>query len=296
MKNSNQERAGWLCLLLLLVGGFCLATNLSLWFRTWRGNRAGAANLMAVALGDARRMFANHFFVKADAYFHSGFYPTVYDNVQSYQTPHIAEDSGAMEGKNTGDETTFLGAPRNWIDRFGRRFFPSSHTHLTEGGANGEEKEGEVQEILPWMKLSAELDPKRVETYTVTSYWLRRIGKLNEAEAFLRDGLRENPGDPQLLFDLGRLYFEFKHDTERARNILEAGLRNLEASPDKDSEDNKFIAEQILGYLAKLEEQSNHPQKAIALLERLKPLSPTPDSIQKWIDSLKQPVAANRPQ
>jgi hypothetical protein len=146
-----ESRAGKLCLPLLLTASFCLATDLSQWFQNWQGNRSQSGNLMAVAMGDARRMFANHFFVKADAYFHSGFYPTVYDDLQSFQTPHIAEDSGAMRGNNTGDENTFLGRPRNWIDRFGREFFPSVHTHLTEGGANGEEKEGEVREILPWI-------------------------------------------------------------------------------------------------------------------------------------------------
>ena len=277
---------GWLLLLLTIC--FCLSTDLSMWFQNWQGNRADSANLMAVAIGDARRMFANHFFIKADAYFHSGFYPTVYDNLQSYKTPHIAEDSGAMEGKNTGDETTFLGKPRNWIDRFGRQFFPSVHTHLTEGGANGEEKEGEVREILPWMKLSSELDPKRVETYTVTAYWLLRIGKTQEAEDFLHEGLKENPGNPQLLFDLGRLYLESRNDVTRTRNLWEAALRNLGKSPDKDKDGNKFVTEQILAALAKLEEQANNTQNAIALLEILKTSSPNPEAIQQWINKLEQ--------
>jgi tetratricopeptide (TPR) repeat protein len=288
VKAPREVQTAQYCLLLLLTVCFCLATDLGAWFQAWQGNRADSANLMAVAIGDARRMFANHFFIKADAYFHSGFYPTVYDNLQSYKTPHIAEDSGAMKGKNTGDETTFLGKPRNWIDSFGRQFFPSVHTHLTEGGANGEEKEGEVQEILPWMKLSSQLDPKRVETYTVTAYWLRRIGKPKEAEDFLREGLKENPGNPQLLFDLGRLYAESRQDPVRARNVWEAGLRNLNSAPDKDKEENRFVAEQILAALAKLEEQANNPQRAVALLERLKALSPSPETIQKWIDDLEQ--------
>ena len=294
-KVPGGERVLRLCLPLLLLMCFCLATDLSSWFQSWQGNRAAAANLMAVALGDARRMFADHFFVKADAYFHSGFYPTIYDNLQSYQTPHIAEDSGAMRGKNSGDETSFLGKPRNWIDRFGREFFPSAHTHLTEGGASGEEKEGEVREILPWMKLSAELDPKRVETYTVTAYWLRRLGKPTEAEDFLREGLKENPGDPQLLFDLGRLYSESWHDPVRARNVWEAGLRNLDNLPDNARDENKFVAEQLLGALAGLEEKANNTTKAVALLERLKGISPNPEAIQKWIDDMKHRSDASTP-
>lgn len=284
----DKRRIAWLCLPLLLVVCFCLATDLSQWFQTWQGNRAESANLLAVAMGDARRMFANHFFVKADAYFHSGYYPTIFDNRESVQTPHIAEDSGAMEGKNTGgDELAFLDRPRNWIERFGRELYPTAHSELAAGGANGKEEIGAVREILPWLKLSAQLDPKRTETYTVTAFWLRRMGKLDEAEQFLREGLRGNPGDPQLLFDLGRMYSDQRHDPMRARNLWEAGLRNLETLPDKDKDEQKFIAEQLLAALAKLEEQANRPEQAVALLERLKALSPQPDAIQKWIDDVK---------
>jgi len=248
-----------------------------------------------VAMGDARRIFANHFFTKADAYFHSGFYPSVFDNLQSYQTPHIAEDAGAAEGRNSGDETKFMGEPNNWIERFGRQFFPSEHTHLTEGGANGEENTNEVREILPWLKLSSELDPKRVETYTVTAYWLRRMGKPDQAEDFLRQGLKANPGDPELLFELGRIFSESRRDTVRARNVWEAGLRNLDSLPDKDSGENKFMTEQLLAALANLEDKENNIAKALVLLERLKALSPNSDAVQKWIDNLKRRAAASTP-
>lgn len=283
--SCKRPRVPQLSLVLLLVLCFSLAANLGLWFQTWQGNRAESANLFAVALGDSRRLFANHFFVKADAYFHSGFYPTIYDNRQSFQTPHIAEDSGAMEGKNTGDEEKFLGGPRNWIDAFGREFFPSVHTHLTEGGANGEEKEGEVREILPWLKLSSELDPHRVQTYSVTAYWLRRINKLDEAEEFLRDGIKENPGSPELLFELGRIYCDDRHDASRARNIWEAGIRILAKQPASD--ENKYMAEQIMAALAKLEEHAGNTNQVLRLLEGLKALAPNPEEIQKWIERVK---------
>ncbi len=266
---------------------FCLATDLGGWFQTWEGNRAESAGLLAAALGEARHMFANHFFVKADAYFHSGFYPTIYDNLQSYQTPHIAEDSGAIKGNNTGDENTFLGPPRNWIDAFGRQFYPSVHTHLTQGGASGDEDPGAVREIMPWLKLSSELDPRQVATYTVASYWLRSMGKADDAEAFLREGLKENPGSPQLLFDLGRLFFESRHDPARARNVWEAALANLVKLPDADSTENKYVKEETLAQLASLEQKTLHPDKAIFWLEQLKEVSPNPDDIRNWIKKIK---------
>src|SRR5438309_1796727 len=83
----------------------------------------------------------------------------------------------------------------DWIERFGRHFLITQHSHLSGGNE---------REILPWLRFSAELDPQRVETYTVAAYWLRSMGKIVEAERFLRDGLLANPGSPEILFELGR--------------------------------------------------------------------------------------------
>ena len=119
-------------------------------------------------------MFANSFFVKADAYYHSGYYPTIFDNNDAFQTPHMAEDTGAVASHNQGEETGFMGPPRDWIDAFGRHFIPNRHTHLDEGGPTDDlSSSDEVREILPWLKLSAELDPDNIQTYIVTAFWLR---------------------------------------------------------------------------------------------------------------------------
>src|SRR5258708_15816650 len=126
----RATRIACLALVALLVFCFGLAAKLDLWFQTWDGNRTQSGNLLNVVLGESRGLFANHFFVKADAYFHSGFYPTVFDNRRAFQTPHMAEDTGAVAGNNEGDETTFLGKPRDWIDPFAPHFFPSPPTPL----------------------------------------------------------------------------------------------------------------------------------------------------------------------
>lgn len=120
---------------IMFLACLALVTSLEPWFQSWQGNRAQSADLLAVLLGDARRAFANHFFIKADAYFHSGYYPSIFDNRAAFQTPHMAADAGALEEKNTGEEDDFLGPPKDWIDAFGRRFKPATHTHLDHGGA-----------------------------------------------------------------------------------------------------------------------------------------------------------------
>ena len=113
---------------LLVMLAFSLATKLEPWFQGWAGNRATSANLLQVALGDSRRLFAKHFFVKADAYFHNGYYPTIYDNKEDYTKVHIAEDM--HEEAEEEKAANFLGKPRDWIDAFSRNFYPTRHTHL----------------------------------------------------------------------------------------------------------------------------------------------------------------------
>jgi tetratricopeptide (TPR) repeat protein len=112
---------------------------------------------------------------------------------------------------------SFLGKPRDWIDGFGRHFMITEHTHLTGGNE---------REILPWLRVSASLDPHRVDTYTVASYFLRsRLGDAEQAERFLREGLSANPNSYEILFELGRLYHENLHDSDRAQGVLELALR-----------------------------------------------------------------------
>ena len=290
-----MKRPPYLIIPLLLTVAFCFAAHLQPWFSGLNENSKRSQDPLSLLLGDARKMFANHFFIKADAYFHSGFYPTIYDNRESFRTPHIAEDSGARQGNNTGDENHFLGHSRDWIDSFGREFFPSVHTHLDQDApgakTNGVELagsgSGDVREILPWLQVSASLDPERTDTYLVTAYWLRtELKKIDEAEAFLRDGLRANPGHPQLLFDLGRIYYEDRHDTNRARNVWEMALRNLGDLSDWEGE-RRFIIGQVLGHLAKLEESSGDFPRTGGYLESLKQVSPSPEAIQKWMDDVK---------
>ncbi len=288
-----MKRPLYLIIPLLLVVAFCFAADLQPWFSSLNANSKRSQDPLSLLLGDARKMFANHFFVKADVYFHSGFYPTIYDNRESFRTAHIAEDAGAREGKNTGDEEHFLGVHRDWIDSFGREFFPSVHTHLGQDApgskTNGVELagSGDVREILPWLKVSASLDPERTDIYTVTAYWLRsELKKIDEAEEFLREGLRANPGNPLLLLELGRIYREERKDDSRARNVWDMALRNLGDLSDWAGE-RRFIIGQVLGQLARLEEDSGNYARALTHLVSLKQVSPTPDAIQKWMDELK---------
>jgi len=283
-----------LLLVALLVFCFGIAANLQPQFTSWRGSRADG-DVFKILLGESSKMFANEFFVKADEYYHSGFYPTIFDDNEAFKTAHMAEDTGAVSSRNHGEEESFMGPPRNWIDAFGRHFLPDRHTHLDTGGPSDDlSTSDEVREILPWLKLSTDLDPQNVQNYTVTAYWLReRMHKPDAAHEVLLEGLQENPGSCDILFELGRLYAESDHDTNRALNVWNAAVRNWH--PVKGSDDvvaaNNFIYEKITTQLGETERNAGHWRRAIDWFEKAKSVSRTPDALQDLIDETRQQMS-----
>jgi len=302
-------RTQLLALGLLASLAFSLAAWLEPWHATWAGNRSKSPNLLQTALGDGRKLFARHVYSKADAYFHNGYYPSLFDCTEvEEKAGNLSQTVGlSRDEHNCGDD--YLGKPKDWIDAFSRHFYPSRHSHIGEAKcghdhehdshgncehcehcehAQGEKKSGDEREILPWFRLSAELDPESVQTYVVCSYWMRgALGKVDEAEQFLRIGLRANPGDYELLFELGRIYAEDRKDPSRARNLWELGLKNWREREPGKAEPNIFLYAQLLGQLATLEEKEGRYARALEHLTALKSVSPNKAFIQQWIDEIR---------
>jgi tetratricopeptide (TPR) repeat protein len=271
---------------MLLAAGFSLASVLQERASSW-SKRGESDNVLNVLLGDGRRLFANHFFVQADVSFHGGYYPSIFDQASvPKDTSHLTAKEGEPAAEEHEKQMSFLGPPRDWIERFGRHFIVTEHTHL-EGNNKSE--------ILPWLKLSAELDPQKIETYTVAAYWLRDLGKVKEAERFLREGLLKNPESYDILFELGRLYYENNHDAARARKIWDLALRRWSEQETAGKKPDLLKLSQIAINLAHLEEVEGNLARAIQLLELCQKGSPNPEALQKQIDELKQKLAARPP-
>jgi tetratricopeptide (TPR) repeat protein len=296
----KETSPGWLLVLLLAVC-FTLATvfvpRASWWNEVPRAadrdkNQSASDNVFKLWLGEGRRLFGNQMFAMADAYFHSGYYPSIFD--RPVTEADVAERSDEGKGENqdaTSDD--FFGPPPDWIAALDRLFVPNQHTHLDSGGAAGNMKSAEVQEILPWLKLATDMNPQYVDAYRVGYYWLHRLHKPAEARDFLLEGLRNNPGNSGLLFDLGCLYQQDFHDPKRARNVWQAALRCWQAQSDdaKNTVEAKRICDDITINLAHLEEDAGNLQEAVKYLEITKGVSPNPDAIQKQIDELKKKMA-----
>lgn len=294
-------------------------------------------HLLQVLLGDGRKILANHMFVQADVYFHSGYYPSVFDQKHapkdaSHMTDGEAEsghvhpeacDHGTEAHVHTaecdhGDEAhvhtaecdhgeaghvhteacghdhgaadpedehmkamAFLREPRDWIEAFGRRFMITEHKHL----AGGTERE-----MLPFLKLSAQMDPHRIETYTVAAYWLRRtLGRVDEAEEFLRAGLKANPQSYEILFELGRLYYENRQDPQRAGNLWRAALDRWNRQELAKEKPDLFALDEIAVRLSRVAEEQGNRDQAIHWLQLVleKDASPSPEAIRAQIDRLR---------
>jgi hypothetical protein len=90
-----------LVLLFLFVCCATLATILDPDVSTGAAATA-SANFLVALMGDSRRLFAHEFFAMADAYFHSGFYPTIFDTPKGGNKSDLVEESHSKTGRSRG--------------------------------------------------------------------------------------------------------------------------------------------------------------------------------------------------
>lgn len=272
-----------LILALLLSAAFGLAAWLEPRSPAWRGRRAQSGSVLTMLLGDGRRMFANHFFTKADVYLHSGYYPSIFDQAKLDCEGHLAGEDEHSGDHDHGHDHDFLGRPKDWLEAFGRRFRITEHTHLSGGGGE--------REVLPWLQLSAKLDPQQVEIYVTAAYWLRnKLGRVADAEAFLREGLNANPDSYEILLELGRLYHQNHKDNVRARNLWELARRKWRQTEATKAEPDTLQLDRILTSLARLEESEGNFAKAVEFSLELRAVSPHPDVIDRQIEELRAAI------
>lgn len=278
---SNFMNSIWTgvgAIVLLLELNFILAIELDSFHSSAFGERSQSDNLLQVIFGESRRLFGVHFIKKADAYFHRGAYPGVFDESLNEEL-HIAEtEEKNKESEHHAELHSFLKPPIDFLERFGRNFMPTIHVHLASNN--------QMAEIMPWIRLSSALDPQNVDAYVIGAYWLRTALKMtNEAEMFLREGLKANPQHPALLYELGRLKESGTTNLLQARTLYQLALKNYTAK--FKPYDDKLLYMQILSRLALIEEKLGNKEFAINYWEKLMPLSPDPTNILKRIDQLK---------
>jgi hypothetical protein len=272
-----------LILALILTVCFTLAVSLEPRANAW-SNHSKSDNVFSMLFGDGRRLFASQFFTMADVYFHSGYYPSIFDLRQEGTKEIVAESHGHTDTPDDELKEDFLGRPKDWIDAFGRHFHITEHTHLSYS---------HEREILPWLRLAADMDPQMIQTYTVGSFFLcQHLNEPHEAEAFLREGLRNNPGSYEILFGLGQIYHDHYHDADRARNVWIFAINCFLKQTPALQKENRVGLDDITVNLANLEREAGHYRDAIRWFQAAKLISPNPSALQAQIDELEKKIGA----
>lgn len=270
-------------LALILIFFLCtaLAAMLDPMFAGIEQRANPSATILGALVGDSRRLFANESYAMADAYYHSGFYPTIFDHVNHGNHADLA---GREDDPN--DDDSFMGPPRDWVDKFGRHFYPTVHTHLHDG---------KQREILPWLELSVELDPKQINAYVTAAYWLRRsLHRSDEAERFLRQGLRANPDSYQILLALGQIDL-YDHKAPRvARNVFELAASQWRRQDAAGLKPDPDVYEEVLGEIVAADKSLGNKPQLLADLQSLLKVAHSKEALQQELDELQANARTNR--
>src|ERR1039458_4876482 len=104
-ETRDVKRLGpYVILVMLLAACFSVATALQERVSSW-SKRGESDNVLKVLLGDGRRLFADQFFVQADVSFHSGYYPSIFDQAnRPKDNAHLTAKEGRSEERRVGKE------------------------------------------------------------------------------------------------------------------------------------------------------------------------------------------------
>jgi tetratricopeptide (TPR) repeat protein len=309
-------------MLLLLVVCVLALTGFVLREDALRG-RDNSKSALAIVFGDGRRLFANHFLTKADAYFHRGRYPSIFEMAETQPGNHLVESLGDEDGDGSvphvhgpdcdhaAEEPGAVHPDHADEDHAGDEESGHEHdascAHAEPAGkpddwiarlASRFEPDRHVhlegggeKEMLPWIQLAVEMDPHNVDAYTVGGYWLWHMGKPVEAERFLRDGLRNNPDSPEIYFELGRLSERRAKDSRLTANLYALSLEKWHRANDGLAEPDTLALAQILGRLGRVKESRGELDAALECYLQLKAVSHSAEGVQRQIDSIREQLA-----
>jgi len=237
-------------------------------------------------LGEAKNLVADLTYLKADEYYHGG---VRHKNLEPHvcllrdkeeqigrkglvkDLPHLHKHADENEGET--EKTCIF----NILPRIGGEISIHQHRHL-----HGEEE----KEVVPWLYYSVKLNPHNIEAYVIGAYWVgSRLGKVDEALKFLREGMKYNPNAWQIYSEMGNLYFTEKQDYPQSiRFYSKAELLMNEENCDK------FDMSHVLTFLGASYEKTGRADKAIEYYRKDLRLFPTHEGLIKRINNLEKTI------
>lgn len=221
-------------------------------------------------LGEARSIASNMSLLQADLYMHGGaghFY-------EEHQGGMAVEEASADLEHEHGRASGPRPSPYNILFSISDAVQVTEHKHL---------RGAEIKELIPWLYYAARLDPDNVQAYSLTAFWLGdRLGRVDEAIAFLREGLTYNPSSWELNAEMGRIYCQHLKDYRSAeRYLLKA--KELMASAQHD----KFQERYVLSWLAMAYEGLGRTPDAVTEYKKIQELFPKDHALESKIKKLE---------
>jgi tetratricopeptide (TPR) repeat protein len=234
-----------------------------------------------------REWLADWAYVQADVYFQRGTAPGLF--TRAIQMAGEAPCETLADGMHAhGDAPA-----RDWIEAFGRDFHAWRHTHLGDDAENGLD-DGQVRELLPWVRLAVKFNPRHTEAWLLGSYFLREhLYRDAEAEQFLTEAVRHNPGHYEIHFALGQLAEERHRDAARARAHWLRALRDWQARGPRNA--SPLAWRRIVGSLARLEERAGRVEEALHHVGQLLAADPESAAVQAWAARLRAMTVVKAP-
>ena len=253
MKNKHI-----LVILVCLIAASLIAVRIDVYNQAYAaGQSVSDAPIFMRFLGEGKSIVSGLSILQADRYFHGGVGHFSDEHEEGFA---IAErDHKACE--HPEDHVLPEASPFNILFRISRQMDVTEHVHL-----HGDQ----MKEIIPWLYYAAEIDSRNVQAYVLTGYYLcDRLGKVDQAITFLREGLRKNPDSWEINAELGRIYFQHVKNYEAAVQYLSKAQILIQESPH-----DKFQERSVLSLLAMSYENLEQGSEVLPLYKRLNELFP----------------------
>lgn len=233
--------------------------------------------------GGLRSLLADWMFIKGEEYFHGGL-PTrsadmsqcMQEEMAKVREEHPHEEHGHEHKHEHADEQA---GKTDLYSRLYSKVKVTRHSHLSYA---------EEKEVLPWFYLQVRFNPHDIQGYTLGGFWLKRLGRHEEALKFLKEGETNNPASAQILTEIGDSYYRQKNYAqaieyfEKARELWLAG-KPPNLAVDEYIRCDRAYAFSLLGYLY---EKTGKPAMAARVYRELYSFDPARTKLLEKIRKL----------
>ena len=208
-------------------------------------------SLFALISDDTRKVISCAMMNKVDAYFHGGV-KAESCSIEN-ETDHILQgddEHRCDEHCDHAKESITGFHPVVWINA---NIHAQEHRHLAEARS---------VEMLPWVVAASRTSPHNIQSYQIGSYILNRMTeKPQVAIDFLKNGIKNNPDNPELEVSVAEIYYNTLHNMETAAGHFELALIKSLALTREPSTDEMFLRLKIYFYLGLFAKESGDVSK-----------------------------------